>query len=236
MKNTNNHVSLPFATVLVAAAALAAPAPSLVAGNDENGATIQPAQEQNDNVTHSLALEFFYGLACDDLYDKYGVSIDADTFGPQMRYTVTPKGIFGNSSVYPEFFVLAGFGAGYGSDEGFDVSVINVRASIGANIKMDVSDSVSAFARAQVGLDYESIDLDYYSYCNTNDDLGFLYGVGVGVQIALRDKTPSSMAAHSVTIGVDYIGSTAEPEFKSLGVEADEQSYIVLSVGYRLDF
>lgn len=161
-----------------------------------------------------------------------------------MRYTVTPKKafVFDGHIVQPEFFALAGLGVGEGSDNGVDVTVANVCASVGASIKMDVSDSVSAFARAQVGFAYEAINADghygKYDFDTTEGDLGVLYGVGAGVEIALRDKTPSSKFAHSVTIGIDYIGSTAALEFDvgPYSVEADEQSYIVLSVGYRLDF
>lgn len=244
---THTHPGLfPTTAALVAAIALAAT--SAIAGAAVRPAQkqkgVRPAQEQYDNVTHSLTFEAFYGFACDDLYDDDGYSIDADIFGPQVRYTVTPKKafVFDGHIVQPEFFALAGLGVGEGSDNGVDVTVANVCASVGASIKMDVSDSVSAFARAQVGFAYEAINADghygKYDFDTTEGDLGVLYGVGAGVEIALRDKTPSSKFAHSVTIGIDYIGSTAALEFDvgPYSVEADEQSYIVLSVGYRLDF
>lgn len=192
-------------------------------------ATAVPASQAQDSVPDALnevsniavAAEVFYGF---DLTDN-----DVDLAGVQFLRELYANQVNSKTNVD----VFAALRVGYGDDDasGLDVWALFITASVGADVRAMLSDTVSVFARAQVGVNCTRTHFDTSSDEDSDFAWGFAYGCGAGIQY---DITPTQ----SITVAVDYLGTTAEPEAKISGytVTADKPEYITLSVGYKWSF
>lgn len=205
-----------------------------------------PAPANDSGWNHSVGIELFYGTPTDDLADGAGEKVEIGGFN--VRYTVKAESLLKSDAFVPEFFAIAGFGYGeydetsyytsyyHSYSEKIEADVSQAQLAVGANLRWQATESFSAFVGARVGLGYLSVDatakLDGSKYFDDDDsDVGFLYGVGVGVEYAFNEH-------HAVTLGYDFVGSTAEPKVSdgSYGFKAEEQNYHMFSVGYKYTF
>ncbi len=197
-----------------------------------------PAPANDSGWNHSVGIELFYGTPTDDLADGVGEKVEIGGFN--VRYTVKAESLLKSDAFVPEFFAIAGFG--YGEyDETFyypfasakvEADVSQAQLAVGANLRWQATESFSAFVGARIGLGYLSVDattkLDGRKFFDDDDsDVGFLYGVGVGVEYAFNEH-------HAITLGYDFVGSTAEPKVGDTKIE--EQNYHMFSVGYKYTF
>lgn len=199
--------------------------------------------ESSDPLSEStFSVEASYGLAFDDLFD-FGdddSNPSVDVAGITFRYTKPLRALTPDGSLVPEVFGLVGIG--YGSDELVErewdyswketYSVVQAQLAVGGNLRYRITDVVSVFGGARIGVGYTSIKYEfeenhYEYYDKTQDDVGFLYGGGVGVDFEVTD-------AFGLRFAWDYIGSTARPELD--GIKAERQSYGVFSVGLNFRF
>lgn len=188
----------------------------------------------------ALSVEAFYAWANDKM-----MSEDLDEVnigGVSLRYTAanTSTSLGAGTRIFPEFYGILSIGGGsleqtahyYGGRQEWNYDVFTVQAAVGANLRCFVADNFSVFGGVRIGLAYEDVEIEAYqsgygSVTESESDVGFLYGIGVGAEWEIRKR-------HSLTLGLDYIASTAQPDFD--GFELDKQSYIVLSVGYKYRF
>lgn len=191
----------------------------------------------------AISGDLFYGFAQDELIKNSKLD-DIDIAGLSVRYTGHLKT---DSPIFPEFFGIASFGAGsddykeyyVGSKETneYDCDLFSAQFAVGANIRFQPTEKFSLFAGVRVGLAYESIDLEYKEngwkkYDKTESEVGFLYGIGVGADFNITKH-------HGITVSVDYVGSTAEPDFDYIDgekIKTEKQSYVMVSVGYKYTF
>lgn len=215
----------------LAAATLLAALSSTIAFGDVN----ETAPASSNGWVSAISAEAFYGaglekLDKDDL-DKLNIG------GISVRYTGRKQT---TDAVSPEFFGIVSLGGGsldqtwYGYrsvEQNYDL--FTMQTAVGANIRVQTSDKFSIFAGARVGFSIESLGVEYKRngityYDKTESAVGFLYGAGIGAQF--------SFAKHNgTTVGVDYVGSTAEPDFGNFG-KAEAQSYVLFSIGYKFTF
>lgn len=201
----------------------------------------------------ALSVEAFYAWANDKMTSD---DIDkVDVGGVSLRYAVTntSTSIGAGTRIFPEFYGILSFGGG-SLDQTWDryyynslfnsvghvrkecnYDVLTVQAAVGANLRCFVTDNFSVFGGVRLGLAYESLEVELYESGSGTDkekesDVGFLYGLGVGAEWEIRKR-------HSLTLGFDYVASTAQPEFDGdIQGKPDKQSYLVLSVGYKYRF
>lgn len=196
-----------------------------------------------ENTTMGLTVEGYYGSAYKDLFkDSDFGKEDVAGFNARLTYPIAMP----ESVITPEVFFLAGaqgasvekstYAGPYYEKE--DVSLVELHAAVGANLRVKVCDWFSLVGRAQVGLSWESVDMDVsYNYSGgrghyekTESDIGLLYGCGLGAEFKVGQG--------SVVLGVDYVGSTAAPEFSIYDekLKCEKQSYLMYSVGYKFFF
>lgn len=196
-----------------------------------------------ENTIMGLTVEGFYGSAYKDLFKDSDFGKE-DVAGLNVRLTypmAEPESV-----ITPEVFFLAGAQGGSVEKSTYvgpyyeksDVSLFEIHAAVGANLRVTVCDWFSLVGRAQVGLSWESVDMDAsYNdsvgrghYKKTESDVGLLYGCGLGAEFKLGHGV--------VLLGVDYVGSTAAPEFSIYGekLKCEKQSYLTYSVGYKFFF
>lgn len=198
----------------------------------------------------SFSVEGFYGAAQEKLFKDFDID-KLDIGGLSIRYTGRMST---TSPVFPELFGITSVGRGtldqtwhgYGYDpyfgevsytEELNYELLTAQFAIGANIRFQPTEKFSLFAGVRVGLAYESIDLEYKEngwkkYDKTESDVGFLYGIGIGADFNITKH-------HGITVSVDYVGSTAEPDFDNIDgekIKSEEQSYVMVSVGYKYTF
>lgn len=233
-------------TKTLSAAILLATFTSVAAFGDVNGnepAGTMPA-ESNNGWTSSISVEGFYGSAQEKLYKELDMD-ELDIGGLSVRYTSRKQT---GEIISPEVFGIVSLGggsldqtwsSGYYRDE-LNYELFTMQAAVGANIRVQATDNFSLFAGARIGLALESLDMEatsmnysssYWHYDGNEVSLGFLYGVGIGAQLDITEH-------HGITVGLDYVASTAEPEFDVDGatVKIEAQSYIMLSIGYKYTF
>lgn len=215
----------------LAAATLLAALSSTVAFGDVNETT--PAS--SNGWVSAISAEAFYGAGLEKL-DKEDLG-ELNIGGISVRYTSRKQTA---DAVSPEFFGIVSLGGGsldqtwYGySNVERNYDLFTMQTAVGANIRVQTSDKFSIFAGARVGFSIESLGVEYkYNgktlYDQTESAVGFLYGAGIGVQFNF-DKH------NGMTAGVDYVGSTAEPDFGG-GAKAEAQSYVLFSIGYKFTF
>lgn len=195
-----------------------------------------PAPANDSGWNHSVGIELFYGTPTDDLADGAGEKVEIGGFN--VRYTVKAESLLKSDAFVPEFFAIAGFGYGeydetsYYYSEKMEADVSQAQLAVGANLRWQATESFSAFVGARVGLGYLSVDATAKlngskNFDDDDSDVGFLYGVGVGVEYAFNEH-------HAITLGYDFVGSTAEPKVGDTKIE--EQNYHMFSVGYKYTF
>lgn len=183
-----------------------------------------------------------------------------DLYGVNFRFTTRKNSsVFGGGvNVVPEFYGI--FGLGYGNDkltesyaeedwgENYEdkYSVLAGQLALGANLRWIVNEHFSVFGGVRAGMSYISakvessaafwdvgdngeIDEGFEKYDKTEDGFGFLGGAGIGCDIAFNEH-------HALTLGADYLVSTAKAEFKDWGIKTKTQQYCVFSVGYKYTF
>lgn len=233
-------------TKTLSAAILLATFTSVAAFGDVNGnepAGTMPA-ESNNGWTSSISVEGFYGLAQEKLYKERDMD-ELDIGGLSVRYTSRKQT---GEIISPEVFGIVSLGGGsldqtwsyINYREELSYELFTMQAAVGANIRVQATDNFSLFAGARIGLALESLDIeatamsssDYWHVDWNEVNLGFLYGVGIGAQLDITEH-------HGITVGLDYVASTAEPEFDvddGDTVKLEAQSYIMLSIGYKYTF
>ena len=197
-----------------------------------------PAPANDSGWNHSVGIELFYGTPTDDLADGAGEKVEIGGFN--VRYTVKAESLLKSDAFVPEFFAIAGFGYGEYDETSYypyysekvEADVSQAQLAVGANLRWQATESFSAFVGARIGLGYLSVDattkLNGRKHFDDDDsDVGFLYGVGVGVEYAFNEH-------HAITLGYDFVGSTAEPKVGDTKIE--EQNYHMFSVGYKYTF
>ena len=201
----------------------------------------------------SFSVEGFYGAAQEKLFKDFDID-KLDIGGLSIRYTGRMST---TSPVFPELFGITSVGGGtldqtwygYGYHpyfgegsyrEELNYDLFSAQFAIGANIRFQPTEKFSIFAGVRVGLDIEYVEYEYkynsYRDQKNNTDVGFLYGIGIGADFNITKH-------HGITFAVDYVCSTAQPEFEKIyisgshyTVKTEEQSYIMVSVGYKYTF
>lgn len=186
----------------------------------------------------SFSAEGFYATALEkmvegtDYIDIYGVSfrLTKSFSNPLHR---ARSNVFASSRVHvqPEIFSILSFG--YGSKDyykdyyNYTGNLFSTQFAVGANLRFPVSDEISFFVGARSGLSYENLEIEYRKWSKSESDVGFLYGAGAGIDFALDEYV-------GIFLGLDYIASTAQPEF--YGTKVERQSYVQFSLGVRIFF
>jgi len=198
-----------------------------------------PVAEGNNGWIPSVSVEAFYGVAMEKLWKEVDLD-EVNIGGVNVRFSAIKET---SSIVSPEIFGIFSLGGGsldqtwygYGAHAEINYDLLTGYVAGGANLRIQATDKISFFVGGRLGLSVGSLDGDYevvyngYSESGSESDTaaGLLYGVGIGVQSNFNEH-------HGVTLGLDFIGSTAEFEFDDLKME--KQSYIVFSVGYKYTF
>lgn len=223
------------------------------------------AEELEKNSPLSVGAEIFQAFAREDIFDDYrGRNIDKiDLTGANVKisYTLPHK----DTEIFDtEFFGLMGFATGSNSistsdqinatngrtTNDFDTDVSMFQMLVGVNLRYTVSERVSVFGGVKVGFGYFDVSTDAETETLTvnngeiertrnrrtagNSDIGINYGLGVGVDFAITEN-------HAITLGLDYLASTARPEINTGGnnnddIKMNKQSYGIISLGYRYNF
>lgn len=187
----------------------------------------------------SLGMEVFFGSALESLEKEFDTS--ADIFGTNLRFTANraAEGAFS-----PEFFLL--LGAGYGESETFRTGfaetffdVLLVEFSAGADLRWKISESFALRVGGRLGVGGLYVDSGFTMEDHEGDefDVGLAYGAGIGFEWNIGRH-------HALTVGLDYVGCTAEPKSAvptsglSYGkqITIEKQSYGVFSLGYKYTF
>ena len=192
--------------------------------------------------TVSLGAEAFYGTPTSDIFKGETEFDKIDIGGVNLRCTLKNAELELAPGLTPEFFGIVGFGSGseeietyrYGVlDEDRKVSVVEAQLAVGANLRWQATEHFSVFAGARVGLGYLWVEGDDKMIDEKYDEseVGFLYGAGVGAEWAFN-------AHHAVTVGYDFVGSTARPEVGPAGdkLKVEAQNYHMFSIGYKYTF
>lgn len=219
----------------LAAATLLAALSSTIAFGDVNETT----PDSSNGWVSAISAEAFYGAGLEKL-DKNDLD-ELDIGGISVRYTGRKQT---TDAVSPEFFGIVSLGGGsldqtwyyLDGDVERNYDLFTMQTAVGANIRVQPSDKFSIFAGARVGFSIESLGVEWKDngityYDKTESAVGFLYGAGIGAQFNFNEH-------NGMTVGVDYVGSTAEPEFDVYGytVKAEAQSYVLFSIGYKFTF
>ena len=211
-------------------------------------ATIPKTVSQTGSYVSFMAVEAFYGAANDELFEGDLDKLNIGGISIRRSYEYK-KSVVTGALVLPEFYIIGSVGGGsldqtwyygYGESESLDCSLVSVQIAGGANLRCYMNDCFSVFGGVRVGAVYESVDADWkyqlpgygtVSYSKQEGALGLLYGIGAGGELHLSSKS-------ALTFGIDYVASTAQPEFSVYGakLEADEQSYVMFSVGAKFLF
>ena len=196
---------------------------------------------------YSVSVSPFLGWGQKKLFSDDLDKLDIAGIGVKGS-AVIRESILPGAKLFPEIFGLVNIGGGsldqtrygYGEREELNYDLTTMQATVGANLRLEINDRVSVFGGVRVGLAYENLEVEsryvaygYGSYSNSWEeaDVGINYGVGFGADVRINDHS-------GVTVALDYVGSTAQPEFNASGktFEAEKQSYIMLSVGYKYTF
>lgn len=211
-------------------------------------APISNAASQTAPYVSFVSVEAFYGAANDELFEGDLDKLNIGGISIRRSYEHKKSEVSG-AVVLPEFYFIGSVGGGsldqtwyYGGGEyeSQDCTLISVQIAGGANLRCYVNERFSVFGGVRLGAVYESIDVDSkyqlpgygtFSYSKQEGALGLLYGIGAGAELRLGESS-------GLTFGIDYVASTAQPEFNVYGtkIEADEQSYVMFSVGAKFLF
>ncbi|MGN0834847.1 MAG: hypothetical protein ACI4QA_03355 [Candidatus Spyradosoma sp.] len=245
----NKNVLLAFVLTLTSVPALFAAPQRIASGSAPAAENQNPPLLQGVRAprwAESFAVEGFYGSG-----QKKLLSVDIDKLdiaGLSAIYTASGRdSFFANYDVHPEFFGILSFGGGsldqtwiYDSScEELDYELFTMQLAGGFNLRGSISDRVSVFGGARIGLAYERLKAEYnytrYStrvrYQATENDIGIIYGAGGGAEFLLSEK-------FALLVGVDYIVSTMRPEFDVYGekFKTKAQAYLTFSFGVRYIF
>ena len=240
-------------TVLLASALTLALTPIAWSAEESDWTTSEntPSSNVNSQVggyVSFVSVEAFYGAANDKLSsgDLDKLNIGGISIRRSYEYK---KSVVTGALVLPEFYLIGSIGGGsldqtwdygYGEVESLDASLVTAQFAGGANLRCYVNDRFSIFGGVRIGAAYESVDVDWkyrlpgygeISYSKQEGAFGFLYDVGAGAELRLGEKS-------ALMFGIDYVGSTAQPEFNIYGekLEMEEQSYVMFSVGAKFLF
>ena len=227
-------------------------APTNAAINDwENGsptsygdaATKSSTRQSQTRRTRPTGTEKERALSFSVFYGNDQSDNDVDIGGIEVRYTARPDD---NARVYvhgtpitPELF--AAFRLGYGDDStkygdyasyyDCDISEVLMSFSVGGSIRARINSVFSAFIRAEVGIAFEYLELDYeyyeeFHYKGDDSEIGLMFGVGFGIQADIDED-------NGILFAVDWFKTTCHA-YDSYGAEKPE--YITVSVGYMWFF
>lgn len=191
---------------------------------------------------YSVSVSPFFGWGQKKLDSEDLDTLDIAGVGVKGS-AVIRESILPGAKLFPEIFGLINIGGGsldqtwyyYGGSYEQNYDLTTVQAAVGANLRLEIDDRVSVFGGVRAGLAYENLEIEarggYSRRTWEESDVGLLYGIGFGTDVRINDHS-------GVTVALDYVGSTAQPEFDISGekVEAEKQSYIMLSVGYKYTF
>lgn len=208
----------------------------------------QKSVRDSSTEEQPISIEFFYALATDSLATD---TKEVNLLGITGEYVFKTYGNSSEASPKIEFLASAGLGMGLGDDTLYDeyyvdgywakdndytkyeYTVLHGQISLGSNIRWQVGNGCDFFVGARLGLSYFSLEVEetytYFSYKMSSKEsaFGVLYGVRIGTDISLTKD-------QKLTLAVDWWGSTARP--KVFDVEANAQSYLMLSAGYKFTF
>ncbi|MGN0834922.1 MAG: outer membrane protein [Candidatus Spyradosoma sp.] len=190
----------------------------------------------------SLGAEAFYGTPTKNVFKDDSDFDKIDIGGVNLRCTLKNADLELAPGLTPEFFGIVGVGSGseevktygYGVLEDDDkISVVEAQLAVGANLRWQATEHFSVFAGVRVGLGYLWVEGEDKILNEKHDesDVGFLYGAGVGAEWAFN-------AHHAVTVGYDFVGSTARPKVGSSDEKekVEAQNYHMFSIGYKYTF
>jgi len=196
----------------------------------------EPATSATEYV-RSWAAEAFWATSDTTFWGKH-----MDMGGLNFRYYIRQRSPADTAqSLSPEFFLHAGAGLGGGScgsggygDHRDDAAYTFVHfiGMMGANLRYNINERFSLYIGARMGLDWLYFDADtgYVDEDNSKDngnDLGWIYGFGLGADVAFTKN-------FSLSLGVEHLNSSAQP--KVWGAEIPKQEYLVYSVGVKFAF
>lgn len=191
----------------------------------------------------SISGESFFAAATKKLDDDFK---RVNLWGANVRYSYeTAQSVVVGALVVPEFYGIAGFGYGSQSKSYSETATtypgttkadaLLVQLAGGANLRCHVNEQFSVFGGVRAGFAYESVKVEqkspyFSSISEREDDIGFLYGVGAGAELKLSEQG-------SLTFGIDYLASTAQPDFSGdIEGKVDKQAYVVFSIGAKFTF
>lgn len=191
---------------------------------------------------YSVSASPFFGWGQEKLFSNDLDKLDIAGVGVKAS-AVIKESILPGTKLFPEIFGLVNIGCGsldqtwyyYGGSYERNYDLTTVQAAVGANLRLEIDDRVSVFGGIRAGLAYENLEVEAqeegHRWTWEESDVGLLYGIGFGADVRINDHS-------GVTVALDYVGSTAQPEFDIYGekAEAKKQSYIMLSVGYKYTF
>lgn len=213
---------------------------------------------------YALALDDLYNIPAEEDEEYEGEKFDGiDLYGVNLRVGYTILEADKNNPLSLETFGILGFGYGEDSkttsksygDEYYSFTesekdkheITQFHAALGVNVRFHPTEWLAFALGGQIGVANVKWKREIaYSYENKNypefnqdekfgisdSDLGLLYGVNFGAEF-------QPAQGHIFSLGVGYAGTTAQPKLKEDGetiAEAEKQSYVVFSVGYRYAF
>lgn len=197
----------------------------------------EPAETEPSQWVSAIGVEGFYAKANEEILDG-SVFEKVNLGGLSVRWSAanTQRSVIVGALVFPEIYGILSIGGGSsdyrGSYERYDLDMSFAQAALGANLRCFVNDQFSVFGGVRLGFAYENVEIESedstYLYKQEESDVGLLYGIGVGAELELAPH-------HSVTLGIDYVASTAQPDFGD-GDKLKKQSYIIFSIGYKYRF
>lgn len=162
--------------------------------------------------------------------------VKLDMGGLNFRLNWKKESPFPETILFPEIFVLGGFMTGESEGRYFWM----FQCAGGGNLHLQLSDYVSVFGGARVGLGYLLLDVDdaswasgYYSEEDSNKyatDFGVNYGIGAGIDFRLGER------GGIVRLGVDYLASTTEAESGIGGLSISKPNWVIFSLSYNATF
>lgn len=260
-KNKNPLTTLALVAFLTPCAVFAADP------NPDSAPEAVVCEGETGEIRFSLGAEAFYGIATNDISgsDSYIGKIEGiDLCGANLRFGVEMPSLFGLDWLTPEVFALGGWGQGdedvthiahytskgsiYARDD-YTSSMWHVSAGVALNFEITENFLLSVSGRlgycdSKFKLE-EAMEMDFVegsrtsaNFSTTESDGGLIYGLGIGAHWRFMEN-------HQVSIGVEYAGTTSQPEIASHSgrdlseaeaVKLEKQEYVFFSVGYRFVF
>lgn len=186
-------------------------------------------QEESTQPGLAFSIEFFYGVATEELFDGWE---EVDIAGLNLRATRTFVPVPEDPHFSVDLFGILGCGVGSYEETWrtawyemkTEATVIQTQLAFGSNLRYQLTRGFSVYGGGRLGAAYTSINVESSGgYDETKGDFGLLWGLGVGCEFSVGERM-------GIVLGYDYIDTTASPE------DANEQAYNVFSVGLHIRY